>query len=172
MVDRIIPPITLEETGLILKNFEGRATEFNPDGARNFGVLLRPDQAEAAEADGWRVRWLKPRDEDSEPQPWIKCSVAWRKRNGERVKFAPRIVMITGRGKSSVTEQTAKMLDWADIESVDITMNPYQNREGVANGYLKTLYVKVREDAFESKYYDIPDVDVPDDSSSEDEAEY
>jgi hypothetical protein len=64
------------------------------------------------------------------------------------------------------------MLDWADIESVDITMNPYQNREGVANGYLKTLYVKVREDAFESKYYDIPDVDVPDDSSSEDEAEY
>lgn len=151
-------PITLEDTSLILKNFEGRATEYNQEGNRNFGVLLTPEQAEAAEADGWRVRYLKPRDEDGEPQPWIKCNVAWRRRNGAPVRFPPRIVLITEQGKRSVEEDTAKILDWADIEKVDITMNPYQNSEGIANGYLRTLYVTLRPDNFEAKYYDIPEI--------------
>lgn len=153
-------PITIENAQLILKNFEGRATQYNQDGNRNFGVILTPEQAEQAEADGWRVRYLKPREEGLDPTPWIKCSLAWRKRNGERVRVAPRIVMITGRGKSSIDENTVKILDWADIEKVDITMRPYTNMEGLANGYLKTLYVTVREDEFERKYYDLPDSDV------------
>lgn len=151
--------LILEDTRLILRNFEGRASEFNEKGSRNFGVLLTPEQAEAAEADGWRVRWLKPRDPEDNPNPWIKCNVAWVTRAGDPVKTPPRIVMITGKGKSAIDARTAKILDWADIEKVDITMRPYTNREGLANGYVKTLYVTVREDEFERKYYDIPDVE-------------
>ena len=159
MAEKFIPNLILEDTRIILKNFEGRPSEYNADGNRNFGVLLTPEQAELAERDGWRVRFLKPRDSEDEPQPWIKCNVAWRNRLGERVKNPPRVVMVTGRGKSDIQEHTAKILDWADIEKVDVTMRPYTNREGLANGYLKTMYVTVREDDFERKYYDIPDVD-------------
>ena len=169
--DEYMPSLIIEDTRLILKNFEGRAGEYNQEGNRNFGVLLAPEQAEQAERDGWRVRYLNPRnpDEGDEPQAWIKCNVAWRYRDGRPAKRPPRIVMITPRGKSPIEERAVKILDWADIEKVDITMRPFKNREGLANGYLQTLYVTVRPDDFEEKYYDIPDIDAVAEMDDEDE---
>ena len=76
--------------------------------------------------------------------------------------------MITPRGKSPIEERAVKILDWADIEKVDITMRPFKNREGLANGYLQTLYVTVRPDDFEEKYYDIPDIDAVAEMDDED----
>ena len=51
------------------------------------------------------------------------------------------------------------LLDGVDIDSVDIIIRPYEwelrtGAKGV-KAYLQTLYIKVREDDFESKYYDL-----------------
>ena len=51
MAEKFIPNLILEDTKIILKNFEGRASEYNAEGNRNFGVLLTPEQAELAERD-------------------------------------------------------------------------------------------------------------------------
>jgi hypothetical protein len=52
-------------------------------------------------------------------------------------------------------EEDLNILDWADIRKVDLTVRPYnynvQGKTGV-KAYLKTMYVTIQEDPWESKY--------------------
>ena len=142
------------------RNFAGKPGQYNMEGDRNFCLLLAPEDADALQKDGYNVRYLRPRDESEEPQPYIQIKVAYRNRRGES-KRPPKIVQITSHGKTTLNEETITNLDWADIEKADIAINPhpYDNVNGRSGikAYLKTMYVTIAEDDFESRYLDVPD---------------
>lgn len=146
--------VTIEGARILFRNFSGEAGRYNPKGNRNFCLLL--DQRDAADMveDGWNVKYLKPREEGDPEQPYIQVAVNY---NGN---VPPRIVMITSRGKTLMNEETIGILDWAEIQNVDVILNAYHwsvnGRSGV-KGYVKSMFVTITEDELEMKYRDVPD---------------
>lgn len=151
-----------EGARLIYRNFAGKPSQYNAEGNRNFGVLLSDEDAEMLKEDGWNVKYRKP-DENGYEQPWLPV----------KVKFGdipPICQLINSRGKMKLDEETIDQLDWCYIENCDLVIRPYNypamigkdgsiiRPSGVA-AYLKSIYVKIREDDFEAKYAELPDLD-------------
>jgi hypothetical protein len=145
--------IVIENARIGFRNFSGNAGKFNPAGRRNFCVFLDPKLGSVLENDGWNVRWLQPRDEADEQTPYLQVAVSYE-------NISPKIVLVTKKGKTVLEDDTVNLLDWAEIESVDLIIRPYnwevQGKSGV-KAYVKSMYVTIVEDEFESKYYDVPD---------------
>lgn len=149
-----LQPVVLEGRRILFRNFEGKEGRFNAEGNRNFNVVLEPEEAEAMLKDGWNVKYLQPREEGDEPLPRLEVTIKYGKGR------PPRVVLITAKGKTALDEDMIKLLDWADIENVDMIVRPYEwtvnGKEGV-KAYLNSIYVTIREDELERKYMDVPD---------------
>lgn len=145
--------IRIEGARIGFRNFSGEEGRFNPKGRRNFCVFLEEDIAKDMKKEGWNVKWLEPREEEDDPQAYLQVKVVFG-------KIPPKIVLVTGRGKTRLDEDTVNILDWAEIQNVDLIIRPYNwevNGDAGVSAYIKTMYVTLREDEFESKYYDVPD---------------
>lgn len=164
---RVTNNIRIEGARLIFKNFQGKRTDFNEEGNRNFGVLLDDDLAEDLKEDGWRVKYLRPRDDDPEQykQAWLPVKVKFN-------PYPPIAVLINSRGKKKLDEETIDQLDWSIIKNCDLIIRPYNypampGRPAGVTAYLKAIYVTISEDEFAEKYADIPDLDCRDDDYEE-----
>lgn len=142
--------VLIEDAQIIFRNFAGKEGMYNREGERSFGVILPHDTAEQMVADGWNVKYLKPREDDEEgiPTPWLDVTV------GFKLK-PPKMVMLTSRARTHLTQDTCEVLDWADIEKADLIIRGYdwavQGKSGT-KGYLQSLFVTIAEDALEIKY--------------------
>ena len=146
--------IVLESARIGFKNFSGKKGEYNPEGSRNFAVFFNPEDAKVLEEAGWNIKWLKPKNaEEDEELPMLSVAVRFD-------PYPPKIVLITSRGKTTLNEENVNILDGAEIKNVDLIIRPYNwERKGSTGvkAYLKSMYVTLVEDEFESKYYDVPD---------------
>lgn len=151
--------ILLEDVELIFRNFTGREGMYNREGDRNFAVKLPQDVADAMKADGWNVKVLKAREEGEEDQPYISVTVGFKGR-------PPTIKMMTSRGTTDIGEDEVELLDYVDIEQVDLIIRPYDWAVSGNTGrkaYLQSLWMKIIEDPLQLKYgsMEIATVDGP-----------
>ena len=141
--------LTIRNTRIIYRNFAGKTSQFNKNGFRTFNVLLPTELAKQLEKDEWNIKWLEPREEGDEPQAHVQVKVQYDSR------IPPKVITITGNNKTPLTEDTIGVLDYAEIEKVDVALNPWrwqvQNDTGI-KPYLKTLYVTLIQDEFEADY--------------------
>ena len=148
--------LIIENARLIFKNFSGEESKFNRKGNRNFCVIIDSESAEDLEAIGWNIKTIPPRDPDDEPRHYIQVSVSFE-------NIPPKVILISGRTKTQLDDDTIDTLDYAEIENVDLIIRPYHwevnGKEGI-KAYLKTMYVTVVKDAFADKYGDLEE-DIP-----------
>ena len=143
----------LEDVRIVFRNFSGKEGRYNREGARNFCVLLDQDIATEMESEGWNIKYLKPRDENEEPQAYLKVAIRFG-------RVSQRIFLVNNHGKFLLTEDTISILDWADIQTVDLIIRPYDteiNGAEFRKAYVQSMHVTIREDELTEKYYDIPD---------------
>lgn len=143
-----------ENARILFRNFAGEERQYNQAGARNFCLLLGPEAAEDMAREGWNVKTLRAREEGMPDQPYVKVAV------GSGVR-PPTVVMITSKGRTTLPEDLYVLLDYADIENVDLIIRPYEwvvNRNAGIKAYLKCIYVTIREDALQRKYADVPEI--------------
>lgn len=142
-------PITIKNARIFKTNFSGKEIPpYNPEGKRNFLVYI--DDLNVAEdmlRDGWNIRWLEPRNEGDERKAFISVEVSFKNR-------PPKIVIITSRGETPIHEEDVNMLDWAEKERVDLTINPRfwdDNGQRRIKAYLRTMKVWIYEDELEQE---------------------
>jgi hypothetical protein len=143
--------VVMEGVRLIFKNFTGKEGQYNREGDRNFGVILPPDVAEQMLADGWNVKFLKAREEGDTEDAYLSVTVNFKGR-------PPRCVIISSKGRTELGEDEVEMLDWVDIQNVDLIVRPYEwtvNGKSGVKAYLKSIFVTIEEDELELKYADV-----------------
>lgn len=151
---RLMPAI-MKDARIMFRNFAGEAKQFNEAGQRNFCVFLSEETAERMAIEGWNVKRLKPRDDDPLGQPFLKVKVKF----GNR---PPKLVLVSSRGKTTLTEDEAILCDWVEIANVDLTINPsfwdVNGKSGVT-AYLKSIWITVVEDELDLKYAEVPEIE-------------
>jgi hypothetical protein len=149
--------IVVENARLIFKNFAGEESKFNRAGNRNFCVILDGDSAEDLRQMGWNVKALRPREDEDEPTYYLQVTVAFG-------NFPPKVIMISGKTKTVLDEESIDSLDYVEIANVDLIIRPYHwevnGKEGI-KAYLKTMYVTIEQDVFAGKYDCLDDEDLP-----------
>lgn len=143
--------LQLENVEIGFRNFEGREGVYNKSGDRSFAVFLDHKLAEDLAKDGWNVKFPKdqdPEDEEDTRRPHIQVSVGF--------DFYPaNVFLISNEVPTRLTEEEVAMLDWAEIENVDIVLRPYTwsvNGNSGIKAYLKSGYFTIVSDKFASKY--------------------
>lgn len=159
--------LVIENARIMFRNFAGREQPYNSEGDRNFVVFLDTNLADRLKNDGWNVKQLRPREEDDEPQQYLQVSVNYNKGR------PPRVVVVTSKTRTDLGADEVEMLDYADLKTVDLVLNPYSwevNGNKGIKAYLKTGFFTINEDELELKYAEEPKDQTPTMSSTASEA--
>lgn len=150
--------VSLENVQIVFRNFAGEEKKFNAFGTRNFALVLDDDQATMLENTGWNVKRRPPKEEGDDEFRFLSVTVSFK-------GHPPRLVMLSSRGRTTLDESTAELLDFAEIDNVDLIIRPYDwvvNDNRGRKAYLKTIYVTIHEDDLDLKYADIHEIAMSD----------
>lgn len=145
--------LLIEDAKIVFRNFSGSERPFNSEGDRNFSVILHPALAQDLLKEGWRVKQLKPREEDEQGDYHLKVTVNYKKGR------PPRCVLVTSKGRTELGADEVMVFDSADIKKVDLIINGWWSdmAGGGYSGFLKSIFVTIEEDELDLKYADIQD---------------
>jgi len=141
--------VTIENARIFFKDFSAEGP-FAKGTKRTFCVELPDDLADQMQRDGWNVKSRESRVDPDAIIWYLKVEASYRAR-------PPKVVCIPNLTRNQVylSEATIGSLDYAEIENVDLTINPYHweaNGNSGVKAYLGTMYVTVVEDPLDAKY--------------------
>lgn len=147
--------ITLQNAEIALRNFAGKEGQYNPAGKRNFIVFLEQETSDILVREGWNVKWTNPRDDEQQPRPFLRVEVSYK-------NIPPEVYKITSKGaKIALGEDDIQILDWAEIENIDLSISGYEwemNGKTGIKAYLRKMYVKTYEDELDQLYSELHDL--------------
>jgi hypothetical protein len=158
-----IKPRVFEDAEILFRNFEGRESQFNDKGDKEFVLVLPEEAAKDMGAEGWNIKILEPRDQDEDDEEDAAQAQEKLGRPIVRVKVSykfrpPTVVLITSRGMTRLGEAELAMLDWAEISTIDLILSgsawDVNGKQGV-KAYLQSAYITIEEDPLQLKYGDL-----------------
>lgn len=146
----MVKPVSLESVRIGFRNFEGREGPYNKAGERSFAVFLDKETADHLAAEGWNVKFPKidEADPDNIRDPYLSIEVGFK-------YFPANVFLISNGHPTKLGPDEVAMLDWAEIENVDLVLRPYEwsvNRNSGIKAYLKSGYFTIVTDRFAEKY--------------------
>ena len=144
--------LNIENATIGYRNFRGETSQFNQDGTKSFHVFLSDEDANRLSEEGWNVKWPKPRPdlsaEEDQRSPHMEITIS--------EKFYPsKINLVAGDTLTRLDPEDADILDWSELDNVDLVIRPYNwevNGNKGIKAYLKAGYFTIVTDEFASKY--------------------
>ena len=141
--------LQIDDARLVYRNFEGRGSQFNREGDRNFAVVIDTEEAkDALINEGWNVKIKDARDDGDVPFMYLPVKVKFNERG-------PLVYLQSGRNRTTLNEDTVKLLDSIDILGVDLDIRPYNWEVGGKSGraaYLQSICVTQDVDRFAQRF--------------------
>ena len=152
IIKKVRNNIMIEDAEIGFKNFAGAVGPYNKNGEKSFCVFLEPDIAEKLEEEGWNIKWPKEREdilpEEDKRKPYFNVKV-------EFGDYPPKCIMIANDVVTQLDELGVAQLDTAEIEKVDIILNPYNwsvNGKSGIKAYLNSIYATIVTNDFIERY--------------------
>lgn len=137
--------LQFDNVRLAHRNFEGRRTDFNEAGKRNFSVIIDdPQIADVLAREGWNVKIRAPKVEGERPFMYLSVKVDFGGRG-------PAVYLRTGDTVNKLNEETVGCLDKIDIIHANLDVRPYDwSRPGASgrSAYLNAIEVHQNLDRF------------------------
>lgn len=137
--------LQVDNAKITYKNFEGRGSQFNRPGDRNFAWII-PNEDMAAELSqlGWNVKVKPPKEEGSDPMLYLPVKVKFNARG-------PQILLQTCNAINPLDEESCGLIDEISVMCVDMDLRPYDwcvnGKEG-RTAYLQGIKVVQNVDRF------------------------
>lgn len=152
-----VVPFDIENATFRFTNFSGKPSQFNREGDRSVTLLLDPEDAQDLLDKGWNVRVKMPREGyDGEPEHRLDVAISFR----SFPNIPPAAIYTHVNGVTTKEdEDTVGELDFADIQSVDLTVRPRaweddRTGEWKIKAYLKEMHVVLNPNRWQEKYAD------------------
>lgn len=150
--------LQIDDARIVHRNFEGRPSQYNREGDRNFSVVI-PNQELADQllndvneyGTGWNVKIKAPRVEGDSPFIYFPVKVKFNDRG-------PAVYLKSGMATNRLYEEDVKRLDRIDIASVDLDIRPYDDivqGKPFRSAYLQAIWVTQAIDRFAERYSEI-----------------
>lgn len=149
------------ENAVIFKtNFEGRPTDYVPQGGRRtFLLALTKDMADVMSDEGWNVKYREPKVEGDDPLIFTEIVV------NMDSKWPPKVVLYSDfhgrKSANNLDRETIGQLDHIEIANVDLIIHPRKHDRSsqyCIKGYANDIRVVQGADAnFGDKYADYAD---------------
>lgn len=154
----------LVDFGILFCNLEGRAEDFNNQGARNFRLKFNDaDFAKSLADDGWNIKIYTPKNDDYDPYYYLTVKAKFRV-DGAAVRQDPEIHMINSKNDILLGAQNMADLDAKfrarEVNACDLVIRPYywsNSNMGSGDGitaYLKQMWAVVNDNPFAERYAD------------------
>lgn len=149
--------LRIENAVIFKTNFEGRPTDFVPQGGRRtFLLALSRDMADVMSEEGWNVKYREPRVEGDDPLIFTEIVV------NMDSKWPPKVVLYSDfHGRKSHNDldgETIKQLDYIEMANVDLIIHPRKHDRSSQysiKGYANDIRVVQAPDSnFGDKYAD------------------
>lgn len=140
--------LTIRDARICSRNFSGKPDQYNPNGFRQFTVVLDEDQGEELIDQGWNVKRKEGREPGDPDRYFLKVAVRFD-------KVPPTVKLVTSKNITQLDEDTVGQLDTAIITKIDLALSKrYWEVNGRAGykAYLKTGYFTIEEDEFADEY--------------------
>lgn len=148
--------VQIDGARIIYRNFAGRGTQYNREGDRNFCVVIEDqDIAERLIEEGFNVKIRQPREEGESPFMYLKVNVKYHPKTSDLARLNPQAVLVTGRNRNGLDEESVCCLDNIDIANVDMDIsgsNWEVNGRSGRSAYLSKIYVTQEIDRFAARY--------------------
>lgn len=145
-----LPNLVVKNAVIPFSNFAGKEGRFNREGERSFTIkFVDPDLVDKLRADGWNVKDLNPREgyEDDPPAWKLDVKVSYNDKAPH-----PEVEIVKGENVIPLGEDEIGMLDWAEVDRVDVVVSPFHynfnGREGIS-AYLRRIKVWLTGDGLE-----------------------
>lgn len=161
--------LQINNARITYKNFEGRATDFNDEGKRNFSLIIaggtfddgsgpvEVDANEMAQAlmgltneygDGWNVKIKPPYEDGEDPFMHMKVNVSTK-------RSCPPIYVNSAGNVRRLDEETMGTIDHIAIRCVNLDIRPYDDKmhgRSFRTAYLDSIEVIQEIDRFTARY--------------------
>lgn len=138
------------------RNFSGEQSKYNNAGNRNFSLVIPTEEvADMLINDknkfgvGWNVKIKDALEEGETPFMFMKVTVKFNNGRG------PAIFLVSGNSRKLLTEENVNILDFINIERIDLDIRPYDdeiNGKPFRSAYLYAMEITQKIDRFTARY--------------------